>query len=175
MPRSHLQASVIVASDRCASGEEQDVSGVYLRGALTEYGFLCEAPRVVSDDYERIKGAIAQELAAGSRLIVTAGGTGVSPRDVTPEAATAFITTRLPGVEQLLLQASLAETPYAAFSRGVAGLTGAQPRALIVAVPGSKNAAVTAARTLFPLLDHLFAEMDRLVAPEGKYSDHYSH
>lgn len=175
MPGFPLQAAVIVTSDRCASGKETDISGTYLQAALTHHGFLCGAPRIVTDDFDKIQDAIRGCLSGGARLVITSGGTGASKRDVTPEAVASFIRTPLPGVQLLLMQASLAETPYAAFSRGNAGLTDTSPNVLIVSVPGSKNAAETAARTLFPLLKHLFTEIDQQRAPEGAYRDHHSH
>lgn len=167
-----LKASVIVTSDRCARGEETDLSGTFLCERLLGEGFAVQQPIIVADDTRQIRGVLEAELESGSRLVITSGGTGLSPRDVTPDATSSFITTRLPGLEQLLMQQSLAQTPYAAFGRGQIGLTDNSPRALVVNIPGSMNAAQTLQQVLFPLLKHLYQELDQPQRPRGTYSDH---
>lgn len=129
-------------------------------------------PVVVPDDKSAIAEAIAQALADGARVVLTSGGTGLAPRDVTPEATRPFIATELPGVSQLLMERSLQETPFAAFGRGLAGLSATSPRALILNIPGSPKAANTTVATLFPLFKHMIEQLDQKERPTGAYVDH---
>ncbi|WP_350257422.1 MogA/MoaB family molybdenum cofactor biosynthesis protein [Scrofimicrobium sp. R131] len=165
-----LAATVVVVSDRCYRGAETDRTGPKLVDGLRAAGLTCPDPVVVPDDLELIRGAATAALASGTRLLIAAGGTGVSPQDITPEAVVPLVVTPLPGLAQLLIQVSLEQTPYAALSRLVVGLTG--ERALLVAQPGSVNAAETTLHHLVPLLPHLFEQLDRTEAPTGGYVEH---
>lgn len=167
-----LSGGVVVVSDRCSAGLETDRSGPVLASGLVEADFEVLPTLIVPDSIQEIRAAVKRHLENGARVILLTGGTGLSPQDITPEAAAHFIETPLPGLTQLLIGASLKETSYAALSRGSAGLTGGEPRSLIVTLAGSVNAARTTIETLSPLLAHLFSQVDRANAPKGSYVEH---
>ena len=157
-----LQAAVIVSSDRCAFGLQTDTSGAFLQKQVQGRSYLCASPLIVPDEMEAISDAISAAIGSGSRLIITAGGTGVGPRDVVPEATYQFIEQPLPGISQYLMNISLDQTPLGALSRGLVGLTGARPKALIVNLPGSLNAVQCLTNPLLDLLPHVFSQVDRV-------------
>ena len=133
-----IKVAILTVSDRCAAGQCEDLSGAALSEMLSAAPFeLCERT-LVSDEAE----AITAELVrcadqAKVDLVLTTGGTGLGPRDVTPEATVACCDRRVPGIAELLRAESLKHTPYAILSRGVAALRG---RTLVVNLPGSPEA-----------------------------------
>jgi len=147
MPR----ATVITVSDSCARAGRVDVSGPEACRLLREQGFDVDGPRVVPDERADIAAAL-RAAAALSRLVVTTGGTGLSARDVTPEATGDVIEREVPGIAELLRARGLDETPLAPLSRGRAGLLAA---CLIVNLPGSPKAVRSGLAELFPLLPHV--------------------
>lgn len=167
-----LQAAVIVVSDRCARGEETDRTGPILEEGLKAHGIATQTKMVVPDSVPSIRAAISDALTARNRLVIVAGGTGVSPKDHTPEAVAPFLATPLPGIDQYLMAESLKQTPYAAFGRGRSGLSAADPKALIVTQPGSRGAAATTVEALLPLLAHFFEQLDSVPPQEGAYVAH---
>jgi molybdopterin adenylyltransferase len=147
-----LRIAVVTVSDRASRGEYEDLSGPELERALA--GALPGAAisrEVVSDEEGEIRAALDRAASAGADWIITCGGTGPSPRDRAPEATRAWIDRELPGLADALRAASLAETPYAVFSRGIAGMRGP---AFVVNLPGSPAAARSGAALLAPLLEH---------------------
>ena len=128
------RASVVTVSDRAAVGAYEDRSGPLLAGGLAELGFAVDGPVVVPDDRERIVAALRAALAGGADLVVTTGGTGLSPRDVTPEATAEVLDRDVPGLAEALRAAGRDKVPTAVLSRGLAGTVG---RALVVNLPGS--------------------------------------
>jgi molybdopterin adenylyltransferase len=145
-----VKVAVITVSDRAARGDYQDLSGPEIVRILKEHEPELELVfEIVPDDRERILAAFARF--ADADWIITSGGTGPAPRDVTPEATRAWIDRELPGISEVLRTASLAETPYAVFSRAVAGMRGRQ---YLVNLPGSVKAARLGAGLLGPLLAH---------------------
>lgn len=167
-----LSGAVIVVSDRCASGIEKDTSGAVLREALLACGVECGFPVVVPDEVPAIRGALIEALELGARLIFTTGGTGVGPRDVTPEATAPLVSKHLPGLAQLLISASLEQTVAAALSRGLVGLSEGPSPALIVNAPGSSRGAACYVETVLPLLSHLFAQLDTVPTGDERYGAH---
>ena len=146
------EAVVVTCSNRSAAGERDDVSGPAVVAALAGAGFeVAPEALVVPDDEERIAGLLVELADAGHRLIVTTGGTGLAPTDVTPAATRRVIQREAPGLAELMRSSGLASTPMAALSRGVAGTRG---RTLIVNVPGSPRGASESIDALLPILRH---------------------
>ncbi len=142
-----IRARVITCSDAASRGEREDRSGPAVRALLEENGCTVDAVVIVADDVETIATAIENATGDGARLVVTTGGTGIAPRDVTPEA-TAKVTDRIiPGFGELMRTTS----PMAALSRAQAASRGP---ALIVNLPGSVNGAVENLRAVLPLIPH---------------------
>jgi molybdopterin adenylyltransferase len=142
-------ALVVTASDRSAAGARDDVSGTVLAERLESLGFVVERT-VVADDAD----AIADTLRSGAethRLIVTTGGTGLTPRDVTPQATISVLDYEVPGLAEAIRADGRSRTPFASLSRAVVGVRG---RTLIVNTPGSPKAASESLEAIVPVLDH---------------------
>jgi len=142
-------AFILTVSDRGSSGDRADTSGDGLAARLTALGFTVER-EIVPDERRRIESML---VAAASRhpLIVTTGGTGLTPRDVTPQATLAVIDYQVPGFAEAMRSDGRSKTPMAILSRAVVGVRG---RTLIVNVPGSPRAALESLAVLEPVLDH---------------------
>lgn len=145
-----ITAVIVTVSDSCFEGRRHDLSGPAIASALKAQGFEVEAPVIVSDDVTVIEDALRQ-AASRARLVVTTGGTGVGPRDVTPEATRAVCDRLLEGVAERMRAAGLAETPYATLSRALCGTIGAS---LILNLPGSPRGALTSLNAVFPVIRH---------------------
>ena len=151
---------VITVSDRCAAGTRPDKSGPRAVEALAAHGVVCPEPVVVTDDVPQIRAAIETALNGGARLVFTTGGTGVTPRDNTPEATEPFVATRLPGLETQILNHGLTKTPLAGLSRGIVGVTGrGGDAAVIVNAPGSSGGVRDAIEVIGPLMPHLLEQL----------------
>jgi len=144
-----VRAAVLTVSDGVHSGEREDASGDLLEGLLREDGFDV-VRRVVPDERETIAVAIA-ELSDDSLLVLTTGGTGFAPRDVTPEATASVIEREAPGIAEAIRSDALERTPHALLSRGLAGLRGAT---LVVNLPGSPGGCRDGFAVLKPALRH---------------------
>lgn len=149
-PSSPLTAFVITASDRCARREREDLSGPAVAEVLAASGFAVAGRQIVEDEQSAIEDAL-RVAAATYRLVVTTGGTGLTTRDVTPEATRAVCTRLLDGLSEQMRAEGLKETPFAVLSRGVCGLAG---NALVINLPGSPRGAVTSLRAILPVLPH---------------------
>jgi molybdenum cofactor synthesis domain-containing protein len=143
---------VLTVSDSVATGTRDDASGDLLVELLESDGFDVTR-RVVADDHGEIGDALA-ELAADAAVVLTTGGTGVAPRDVTPEATLAVLEREAPGIAEAIRADSIAKTPHALLSRGVSGVRG---RALIVNLPGSTGGCRDGYAVLRPALEHAVA------------------
>jgi molybdenum cofactor synthesis domain-containing protein len=141
---------VLTVSDGVASGVREDTSGSVLEELLREEGFVVER-RVVADEAEAISSALADLAESGVLLVLTTGGTGFAPRDVTPEATLAVIDRQAPGLAEAIRADALTRTPHALLSRGVAGLRGST---LLVNLPGSPGGCRDGFAVLRPALRH---------------------
>lgn len=144
-----MKAAVLTVSDGVAHGTREDSSGDLLAELLAAEGFDVER-RVVPDEREEVAEAIAG-LADDARLVLTTGGTGVAPRDVTPEATRSVLERDVPGIAEAIRADSIARTPHALLSRGLAGVRGTT---LIVNLPGSTGGCRDGFAVLRPALSH---------------------
>ena len=146
------RAAIICASDRCFQGLREDASSPIIAEMLTGQGYEATATIVLPDEYEALRMAMARIADEGSAdLIVTTGGTGLAPRDVTPEATAAVIDRAVPGIPEAMRAESMKITPHGMLSRGIAGI---RKRTLIINLPGSPKAARENLACVLPALDH---------------------
>ena len=156
-----MKAAVVTISDGVAAGERDDESGWLLVELLEAEHFEVEH-RVVADERPQIAAAI-RELARTARLVLTTGGTGVSPRDFTPEATESVVDRPVPGIAEALRADAIRQTPHGLLGRGVAGVRG---QSLIVNLPGSPGGCRDGFLLIKPALEHAL----RLIA--GDQTDH---
>lgn len=160
-PLEHeVRGAVITVSDRCASGEREDLSGPLAMRLLAEHGVLVEDVQVVPDGVESVSQAIREAVAAGARVVLTTGGTGVTPRDLTPEGTAPLLETRLEGLEAQVRSYGLAKTPLAGLSRGLVGVTSrGSSGALVVNAPGSRGGVKDTVAVIGPLVPHVLEQL----------------
>lgn len=153
-----MRAAVLTVSDGVAAGVREDTSGDLLGEFLSADGYEVER-RVVPDEAAEIAAAI-RELAARTQVVLSTGGTGVAPRDVTPEATRALLDREVPGIQEAIRAKSIAKTPHGILSRGLAGVVDG---ALVVNLPGSNGGCRDGYEVLRPALEHAL----RLLADEA--------
>lgn len=146
------RVAILTISDKGSRGEREDLSGPMLKEILNKAGFSIAKVEVLPDDQQLLEQRL-RHLAdeSGLDLVVTTGGTGVSPQDVTPDATLAVIDREVPGMAEAMRLSSLAKTPHAMLSRAVVGVRG---QTLIINLPGSVKGARENMQVLLPALDH---------------------
>lgn len=157
------RAAVVTVSDRSAAGVRADAAGPVAVAALRSAGFGCDAARVVPDGAASVQEALRAVLADGARLVVTTGGTGVAPRDATPEGTAALLTRELPGIPEELRRVGAAEAPGGLLSRGLAGVVDpgelSEQGALVVNLPGSPRAVASGIPIVLAVAGHVIDQL----------------
>lgn len=150
--RAALRVAILTISDRSSRGERPDHSGPALASAIVSNSWQVAATAIVPDDAPEIQACLLRWCASQQiDLILTTGGTGFAPRDITPEVTLAIIERQAPGLAEAMRMESLKVTAHAMLSRGIAGIRG---RTLIVNLPGSPKAALENLATILPVLPH---------------------
>ncbi len=154
---ARARAVVITASNRAAAGIYEDRSGRVLADGLRDLGFTVDAPHVCEDDVALLAEVLREAVASGADVVLTTGGTGLSPTDVTPEATRQLLEREAPGIAEAIRRYGAENgVPTSALSRGLAGTAG---RTLIVNLPGSTGGVRDALAVLGPLLPHVVAQL----------------
>lgn len=145
-----FSAAVLTVSDSCARGTRDDLSGPAVAKKLSASGFHVVASQIVPDDREQIQNALIQ-LSEKAQIVVTTGGTGIAPRDVTPEATAAVCDRLLAGLAERMRSEGAKKTPFAVLSRAVCGVRGTS---LILNLPGSPKGAAESLNAVVDLIPH---------------------
>ena len=153
----HVAVTVITVSNRCARGEREDRSGTEAARRLREAGYDVAPVQVIPDGAEGVSETITAAVDAGARVVLTTGGTGISPQDRTPEGTEPILDRTLPGVAAAIRQRDADLVPTAVLSRGLAGTRG---HTLVVNAPGSLGGVTTALDVLLPLIPHVLSQLD---------------
>ena len=150
-------ARVITVSDRSAAGLREDRGGPLAVSLLRDAGFDCADAIVVPDGADSVETALRSAVAAGSGLVVTTGGTGIAPRDRTPEGTARVLDRDLPGIAEELRRRGLSDTPLSIISRGLAGIV--DPGTLIVNLPGSTRAVASGMSVIAEIAPHVLDQL----------------
>lgn len=159
-----ILVGLVTISDRAARGQYADRSGPALRDAVIGLGWRVLVESVVRDDKREIQHAIREQLAQGCQVVLTSGGTGIAPRDVTPEAVREIALRELPGFGEAMRAASLQRTPHALLSRCLAVIV---EKSLVLCLPGNPTGAVECLRAVAAAIPHAVEQL-REVATHGE-------
>ena len=157
MDRSAINCAVIVCSDTVSAGKQEDVSGKKVIQKVEQWGVTVAHYEIIPDDYDQIQQLVKKFSAEGCKLIILSGGTGLSPRDITPEAVAPLIDRPIPGIMETARQYGQQRTPFAMLSRGVAGFVN---DSLVITLPGSVKGVAETMDALFPQILHVFKVAD---------------
>ncbi|AZC14653.1 MogA/MoaB family molybdenum cofactor biosynthesis protein [Microbacterium sp. ABRD28] len=151
-------AAVITVSDRSAAGTRADESGPLAVAALREAGFDCDEAVVIADGADSVERAVTAQVLAGVKLVITTGGTGVGPRDATPEGTARVITREIPGIAEELRRRGAAEKPAGMLTRGLAGVV--DPHGvMVVNLPGSPRAVTSGMPVVLSVARHVLDQL----------------
>ncbi len=150
------RAHVITVSDRGSRGEREDTSGPHALERLTDAGYITTST-IVRDGADSVSAAIRAALDDGANVIITSGGTGIAPRDLTPEGTRPLLTREIPGIAEAIRNEGARSTPMAVVSRGLAGVAGTT---FVINLPGSTTAVEQGLDVVLPLLPHILDQLD---------------
>jgi molybdenum cofactor biosynthesis protein MoaC len=153
---NQISATVIVCSDSISAGEKHDKAGKVIMKKLEAYQVAVEDYQIIPDEKETIQNLVREKCAKKVSLVILTGGTGLSPRDVTPEAIQPMLERPIPGIEEAIRAYGQDRTPYSMLSRSVSGLIG---NTLVLALPGSTKGAEESMDAVFPAIMHIFRVM----------------
>ncbi len=151
-----MRCAVVTCSNRAASGVRPDQSGALLASLLTDGGHVVVGRLLVPDEIAAIRGAIADAIDAGAQAVLTTGGTGLAPSDVTPEAVRPMLEREVPGIAEAVRLAGREQVPTSVLSRGVAGSIGT---VLVITLPGSPGGVRDGMGVVAPLLSHAVEQL----------------
>ena len=151
--KSEVKSAVVVCSDSISGGNKTDKAGLIIQEKLIGYGLETPIYSIIPDEIELLQNKVKGLVKEGIQLIVVTGGTGVSPRDTSPEAILPLLERRMPGIEEAIRDYGQQRTPYAMLSRSLAGFIG---ESLILVLPGSTNGASESIDAVFPAVLHIF-------------------
>ena len=157
MDSSAINCAVVVCSDTVSAGKQEDVSGKTVIQKVEQWGVTVAHYEIIPDDQDQIQQLVKKFSVEGCKLILLSGGTGLSPRDITPEAVAPLIDRPIPGIMETARQYGQQRTPFAMLSRGVSGFV---KNSLVITLPGSVKGVAETMDALFPQILHVFKVAD---------------